>query len=380
MFKRNYQATFSKVTASEDTYRRIMNMTNTKKHQRSRSFVSKVLMAAIVATMLAATASAASFGWFTRFFGGPENLNQDQIQYLEENTQMPPVSSNNEENATREDGCAISVDSVLTDGASAFIALSVTMPEEMESPGEGWIMEDGPHFLDIWLCPADQQKPAMEELTRWTCGSKAFDDGDGQDNTCKLILCMTRDGTEALSGLGKEWILHIGGLEVTWRHAEKENLITSEYAGQEYIIDGDEVNQFLRFETLTEEVWEFALPLGPGGNDEVEFVLRPVSLSGYRPAMLNEILEDSNDDRIGPFEVQLVSLRISPLSYYLQYAAEDIYNAQTVDVGAHTLVMKDGTKIELFQHNGRHTFAQPIIMSEIDHVLLSNGVMLSMAE
>ncbi len=379
MFKKNYQAAFSKVTASEDTYRRIINMTNRKKRQ-SRSFVSKALLAAVIITMLAVTASAASFGWFTRFFGGFENLNQDQIQYLEENTQTLPAPSNNEANGNLKDGYSVSVDSILTDGQTAYITLDITMPEEMESPGEGWVMENSLHFSDLWMCPADQQKPTIEEAIRWSWGFKAFDDEDGKDNTCMLILSMTRDGTEPLSSLGTEWKLHLGGLEATWRNAEKEAQVTSEYAGQDYIIEGEEMHQFLRFETLSGEAWDFILHLDTPQTDEVEFITQPVSLSGYRPAMLGELQQGSDHDRIGPFEVQLISLRISPLSYYLQYTAEDAYNAQTVDVGAHTLVMKDGTKIELIPYNGRNRFAQPIIMSEIEHILLSNGTILPTAE
>ncbi len=379
MFKKNYQAVFSKVTASEDTYRRIMNMTNTKKNRRSRGFATKALIAAIVITMLAATASAASFGWFTKFFGGPENLNQDQIQYLEENTQTIPAPSDGEETGVQEDGYAIRVDSILTDGPSAYIALDLTMPEEVESPGEGWVMEN-PHFLDFWLCPADQQKPTMEEIIQWSWGVKAFEDGDGRDNTCKLILSMTRNGTQALSSMGQEWKLHIGGLEVIWHNYEKEDQVTSEYAGQDYILEGEELHQFLRYETLTDDTWDFVLRLDAAQSDELEFLAQPVALSGYRPAMLGEIQEGSGNDRVGPFEIQLVSLRISPLSYYLQYTAEDPYNAQTVDVGYHTLVMKDGTEIDLFPYNGRHSFAQPIILEEIDHVLLSNGTVLPVAE
>ncbi len=380
MFKKNYQATFSQVTASEDTHRRIMNMTNTKKHRRSRGLISKALLAAAIVTMLAATASAAGFGWFTRFFGGPENLNQDQIQYLEENTQTLPVSSSDQANAVHENGYGICVNSIIIDGASAFVALDITVPEHMKSPGEGWVMEDGLLISNFWLCPADQQKPTREEVIRWSWSSRTFDDGDGKDNTCTLVLSATRNGTEILSDLGKEWTLHIGGLEAAWYNAEKEAQVKGEYAGQDYLVDGEEVTQYLRYETLCDDTWEFALNLDVGQSDDVEFVAQPISISGYRHATLEELRQDPDNDRIGPFTVQLVSLRISPLSYYVQYAAEDAFNAQTVDVGAHTLVMKDGTEIALTQYNGRHTFDEPIMMSEIDHIRLSNGTILTVAK
>lgn len=378
MFKETYQAAFSKVTASEDTYRRVMNMTNPKKRRRTRGFAGKALIAAVIVTALAATAGAAGFGWFTTFFGGSEALSPDQLQYLEENTQTMPPSSDGD--PVNEAGYAVSVDSIITDGSGVMVALNITMPEQLEAPGEGWVMESGPRTRDLWLCPADQRKPAIEELIRWSGTSRVYDDGDGRDNTCVLILSITRDGPESLTSLADEWTLHIGGLEATWHNPQKEAEIKGQYAGQDHIIDGEEAARFLRFESLCDDTWEFTLNLNTDQDGAVEFVAQPVTLSGYRHATLDELRQGFQADIVGPYEVRLVSLRISPLSYYLQYSAEDAFHAQAVDVGGHTLVMKDGTKIGLTQYSGRHTFDQPILPEEIDYILLSNGVMLTAAQ
>ena len=62
----------------------------TKKQKPRRHFtIGKILVAAVLVCMLAITASAAEdvLHWFTKFFGGPEALSQEQIQYLQENIQ-----------------------------------------------------------------------------------------------------------------------------------------------------------------------------------------------------------------------------------------------------------------------------------------------------
>ena len=49
MFKDDYKAAFSKVTASEETHRRILNMTNKKReHRRFGGWASKLAIAAVL--------------------------------------------------------------------------------------------------------------------------------------------------------------------------------------------------------------------------------------------------------------------------------------------------------------------------------------------
>ena len=71
MFKDDYKAAFSKVTASEETHRRILNMTNQKRgHRRFGGWASKVTIAAGLVSLLTLTASAAAQNWFVTYFSG----------------------------------------------------------------------------------------------------------------------------------------------------------------------------------------------------------------------------------------------------------------------------------------------------------------------
>ena len=69
MFKDDYKAAFSKVTASEETHRRILNMTQEKKKRRPiKGLVFRVPIAAVLVLLLAVSASAAVQNWFVTYF------------------------------------------------------------------------------------------------------------------------------------------------------------------------------------------------------------------------------------------------------------------------------------------------------------------------
>ncbi len=372
MLKQNeYREVFSKVRASEDTYRRIMNMTS-KKARKSGRIAAKLVVLAAVLSVLGLTAAASQLNWFALFFGGSENLNQEQVQYLEENTQVQSEAAAQ----NTESGYDVTVDSLLTDGETAYFHLNVTLPQDIPSPGDGWEMGDL-HFYDVWLYPASQEKAEEADIMNWVSGVKAVDDGDGLDHTQMLVLSMRRSDIQSVFAEAAQWKLYIGGIEVIWRNAENEKtLYEGEYAGQDVMLKEEEINQVMRFEILCEDSWEYVLSFGGTGAEQaVEMVTEPISLFGYRHATMSELQEKPEKDQYGPYEIQLISLRISPLSYYIAYVGE-----MNVDPGEFTLVMKDGREIPLFQYAGRHNFQEPVILEEIGYVLLSDGTRLTVTE
>ena len=82
MFKDDYKAAFSKVTASEETHRRILNMT--KEHKKRRSvggWTGKLLIAAVLVSLLAVSTSAAAQNWCVTYFSkeSEKPLSQGQV-------------------------------------------------------------------------------------------------------------------------------------------------------------------------------------------------------------------------------------------------------------------------------------------------------------
>ena len=120
----DYKAAFSKVTASGDTYRRVMNMANKNRRPGSR-IISKGLAAAAVISLLAVTAAAAENRWFLTYFSdnAEKPLDTEQVQYVEENEQSFDESQTY-------DGFTMELRSAITDGEKAYICLGITAPED----------------------------------------------------------------------------------------------------------------------------------------------------------------------------------------------------------------------------------------------------------
>ena len=86
MFKEDYKAAFSKVTASGETHRRILNMTKEDKKRRSfGGWAGKLLTAAVLVSLLTVTASAAAQNWFLTYFSeeSEKALYQGQVEFVE---------------------------------------------------------------------------------------------------------------------------------------------------------------------------------------------------------------------------------------------------------------------------------------------------------
>ncbi len=505
MFQDEYKSAFSKVTASGQTHERIMNMAKKKKRNPSK-LLGKVLIAAALISVLAVTASASEFSWFTRFFGGAEELDQEQVQFLEEKTQKietKPASSkepkqeghtdvlqfvseqtiisadNNNTDMTGEgspkyhdvkmesltlsptqaklkyyyyedmdwdtpcslpniavglksgetvllpitasqttlmtftadepldlyevaniqfpdgtvlepinevdDGYKVSLDSVMTDGTVAYITLNVTVPENIPSIGEGWTLDDKPRPKAEWICPGEQERPSMAQRIhqRGVGGKSLEEDGDGNPNTYKQVSSFTFNEDSHSFEPGSKWKIRINGFDSTWHNAENQKKIDEKYAGQDYLIDGEEAAQVVDFRNVCWDTWEFEFTFEGEETtiESVEFVQEPILLSGKRLASIDEILAGKEDDI--PVDAKLVSFKVNPLSYSIEYVYEDGENASGFIPGGnemYTLVMKDGTEYELFYAQGNQGFEEPIILANIDYLLLPDGQKLTIPQ
>lgn len=498
MFKDDYKAVFSQVTASQETYRRVMNMPNRKKKPHTARFLGKVLVAAAILSLLAVTASAAErIGiWFTRYFGGTEELSQEQVDFLENNAQkLPtvpaeetdpnavhtdilqfiadpvkcPVDDNNthitgqgepkyfdvditdiqlsatgavlryrpteemhwQEPSSMEkltlvltsgemmdlpitdsthrmyftaetpipmdqvdhlilpngvelqpvnevnDGFSLSLDSVLTDGSIAYVTLNWTRPEVLPTPGEGWVMNGTPFLAGAsWFAPAEQDGPTWDPNINYSMSTKLVDDGDGKETTGKLVLSLSIDGIETPFAPGSQWRLRIAGFEASWDNPKNQALIEEKYAGQDYIIDGEEAAQTFIYTTLCWDNWDFLITFDGDkaeNQGELELVETPVTLSGYRLPSIEEHMADPALERVGPFQFELTSFRISPLSYQIEYYGETEDAARSYPTSPYTLRMKDGTELILEPYAGNHRFEKPILLENIAALVLPNG-------
>ena len=173
-----------------------------------------------------------------------------------------------------------------------------------------------------------------------------------------------------------QWTLCIRELKL-WIHdaAYEENLMNTKYAGQENVMLTDEEAALAyRFETLAEGPWKFSIDLSKVPSAELEMITEPItaqSCYGFK-----------SDGTLVYEEATITSIRLRPLSATIQ--AEITESRAALDLTPTMdeqifVVMKNGDKIQLHPDWGmsgkqHFTAESPIILTEVDHILLSDGV------
>ncbi len=271
----------------------------------------------------------------------------------------------------------VTLDSFLSDGQVAYVTMNVKLPEEIRSIGEGWVIE-GLHYTDVRFYPAEQDKATVEQIMANSIGVKTMDDGDGDERTYQMVMELSSWDGSVTFNPGSKWKLHLGGLEAIWRNPENESYLYEEkYAGQDVMLDGEESQMVTRWEMVSYDTFDFLLDFSAiGQGQEYELVAEPVSLTGTRSATIDELMNDPQKADYGPVQGKLMSFKISPLSYYIEYQTDEPQFAGSFDPGSYYLVMKDGKELKLHPFQGRQHFSEPIVLEEADYILCPDGTKL----
>lgn len=349
MFKEDYQAAFSKVTASEETYRRVMQMTRKEKSRRSiGGTASKLLIAAVFISLLAVTASAVVKNWFVPFFSKEGELSQGQVQFIEQNEQYIGISQ-------EQNGWTMELRSAISDGTKGYIMLGVTAPADV----------DLTRFLENeYYGPRNDFLPKSDDAAL-TCsaglvadsGCSWEDDGDGLNNTLTYVIHVTPDPAFSTEDPF--------GRDVTW-HIHFEDI----------------VHGFPEQETIAEGTWDFDFSFEID-KSEMEFLTEPRKMQALGLTGESEVQAD----------VTVNSIILRPFGatvYYGNDSDELDYSRANVNFTYFIegekpweVVMKDGSRIPLTDRNGnpveryRHLEADvPIVLENVDYILLADGTQL----
>ncbi len=359
MFQDEYKAIFSKVTASEETYRRIMNMTNKKKKHRSASFISKALIAAVIVSLLAVTATAAESarGYFYSFFAKDSQveLSDGQIQYIEdktlEYTQAPfeTLDGDNTQEHTEKpsaiaDGYTVTVDSALADERDAYIRLTLTAPE-----GKNLDADDYRFYVGSGL-----ERDGINLSLLDASGVTAEAEGCSVSLFCAFRLRSTRHGTFA-DGLPVTLVL--SGLEEvrTEGGEERSSLLSDGPWKLELTFNADTA----LMEVLSESIpWNFGYNSLDSGEGQVM-----ESVAGT-----------------------ITSIKLASMSAELVYELAD-GRKDSVVIPEMSVVLESGEQIRLIPRNmdgenGRIGFSSsgPILLDKVTHILLPDGTSISVAK
>lgn len=364
MFEKDYKAAFSKVTASEDTYRRVMDMAKeTKKNRRFTGLASKLLLAAVLISMLTVTASATELrSWFVSFFSNEDEgeLSQGQVEYIQENEKHL-------EKSNTQNGWTVELRSAITDGMKGYIMLGVTAPENIsleEVPEKSKSLYYGPgnDFLPkdencVLRCTAYPDSGVIGFIN-----STWQEDGDGLNNTLNYIIDVAPD---------VEWAERDPFASETLWHIHIENLV---YGFPDQTV-------------LAEGTWDFEFTFS-NNQAEIKMLTEPVKTLAWA------IQADGTEIHT---EVTITSLSLRPFGVTIYYGADNdaidygrtgIYFTES-ESGWHPwfVVMKDGNKMKLSYGGGnpveRYQYLEselPIVIENVDYLLLPDGTEIPVPE
>ena len=316
------------------------------KTRPTRGILRKILIAAAILSLMVMTAYAAKYvgQLFSTYFQQERSaqLSDGQIDYIENNLQ-PSVAQPVVTEAG--DDYSVSVGSALTDGKIAYITVDIQAPEGVSLEGGDIRFLENPLLIPepaegLVLAPDGSSPDAM-------CDYATVDDGDGLPNTASLMFKVipSVESEDVMPFDGSiHWTMHAEGFEKSVFDMEKMDF---------------------EYTPLAEGVWEFDLTFQSIDTRKVEFVTEPVSI----------ITSDWIQEEY-VHENQITSFALSGLSYWMELAQPEI-DGEMQDVGDVVIVMKDGTEQTLLRLTAQSSsMAAPIILDEVDYILLSNGVKL----
>lgn len=336
--EKDYQAMFAKVTASPKTHREVLNMTKERNDKNGFYGRKQIALVAAVITLMAmtVTAFAAVTGaeWFVNYFEekSGEELSESEIAYIENNT----IDYNQ---SVTHNGYTVSVEYALTDGYTAYIKLKVTAPEGVVLNADDYGFA---YKLKSQFYPADGSDPSRT-------GSWQMTDDNPEDNIIYFPMVWRGSGF----GDGTKWIL------------ELEDFFESEL--REDGLYNDTV--------IAEGTFLFELVLSDISQESVELLNEPLSCTAKVHTAESEYEE---------VNIEISSIVLRPLSATVEFANySDTFGL--AGFGQLSIYMKDGSSTKMTMGSGgngvnNYSTKSPVILSEVDYILLPDGTRVNMPE
>ena len=354
------------------------------------------LIAAVIALTLLLVGCAVAYasGWFQQIFSARSEtpLSSEQIQYIQNNEQIVGQSQ------TINDW-TIDLKSTICDGRTGYLVFQITAPDDVDL--EQYL---NPPTLDdkrlsMGNCSASRKAAYSlavasigtvdTERNYWYLdGGNWISDEDGQLNTvlfCMTIRCEKMDPNKPMlleDPFGKDvsFRIRLLGITLEYTNLELQKEIEEKYAGQDYIVDGEEAAGLFCSDILTDEEWYFDVTFDPD-NQFMELINQPVSAQAKVWRYADEKQWETKDSLE---EVQISSFRVTPFGASISYVPKpdsigiSLKLWQNLDDEIYA-VMRDGSRIKLDLVGTDNAVLQaetPIVLSQLDHILLEDGTKL----
>ena len=350
------------------------------------------LIAAVIALTLLLVGCAVAYasGWFQQIFSARSEtpLSSEQIQYIQNNEQIVGQSQ------TINDW-TVDLKSTICDGRTGYLVFQITAPDDVDL--EQYL---NPPTLDdkrlsMGNCSASRKAAYSlavasigtvdTERNYWYLdGGNWISDEDGQLNTvlfCMTIRCEKMDPNKPMlleDPFGKDvsFRIRLLGITLEYTNLELQKEIEEKYAGQDYIVDGEEAAGLFCSDILTDEEWYFDVTFDPD-NQFMELINQPVSAQAKVWRYADEKQWETKDSLE---EVQISSFRVTPFGASISYVPKpdsigiSLKLWQNLDDEIYA-VMKDGSSIKLDLVGTDNTVLQaetPIVLSQLDYILLED--------
>lgn len=361
-------------------------------NRNRRAVPRPLLLAALIALLLLLVGCAVAYsnGWFRLAFASQSQapLSDEQIQYLQSNEQ--PV-----EQAQTLHGWTVDLKSSISDGTVGYLVFRVTAPENVDleqylnrpigddtrlSPGNYSISKKA--YYSMAIASVGNVDTARNYM--YTDGGSWMSDNDGQANTvlyCMHIRCARIDPTKPMlleEPFGKDISFRIRFMGITLEYTNQDvaESIAEKYAGQAYIVDGEEAANLFGSDILTDDEWSFRVTFDSDGQF-VELIDRPISV----PARVWRYADEKKWEAVETTQtVALFSFRVMPFGAKIGFAPlPDALGISFGDDNGIYAVMKEGSRIEMRTDGQDYSLLQaqsPIVLSRLDYVLLPDGTKL----
>lgn len=354
------------------------------------------LIAAVIALTLLLVGCAVAYanGWFQQIFSARSEtpLSSEQIQYIQNNEQIVGQSQ------TKKDW-TVDLKSTICDGRTGYLVFQITAPDDVDL--EQYL---NPPTLDdkrLSMGNDSASRKAAYSLAVASIGTVDSErnywylasgdwvvDGDGQPNTvlfCMTIRCEKMDPSKPMlleDPFGKDvsFRIRLMGITLEYKNQELQREIEEKYAGQTYIVDGEEAAGLFCSDILTDEEWNFDITFD-SDNQFIELITKPV----FAQAKVWRYADEKQWDTVDSLEeVQISSFRVTPFGANISYVPKPDAIGISPRIGENVenaiyAVMKDGSRIQLNLTGNNDTVLQaetPIVLSQLDYILLEDGTKL----
>lgn len=363
-----------------------------KKRQLPRKKMLLIAAVVALAALLVGCAVAYASGWFHLLFSARSEtpLSPDQVQYIQKNEQtIAQVQA--------KDGWTIDLKSSISDGTVGYLVFRVTAPGGIDLeqylspptadsprliPGNYSLSRNAAYSMVIAsIGTVDMERNYMyQEHGSW------ISDNDGQPNTalyymtiqCEKIYPEKPMQLEAPFGKDISFRIRFMGLTVEYTDATVQESIEANHSDQgSYIVDGEEAAGLFHSDILTNKEWNFEVTFDPG-SQFIELIRQPVTAQA--------IVTYTPDDEWAPAvqkqePVRIESFCVTPFGAEVRLETKPDMHAASLDLSSDTgsliyAVTKDGSRIPLQENNQRLLAQAPIVLEQLDYVLLADGTKL----